>query len=57
MSGLLRLLVRTASPEKVSALKTATYFRERQARGEIDAFDTWLNASPESEPMKGDELD
>ncbi|MGZ4969779.1 MAG: toxin-antitoxin system HicB family antitoxin [Methylobacter sp.] len=45
-----------AIAEKVSALKTETYFRERQARGELNAFDTWLNASPESGPMKGDEL-
>lgn len=45
-----------AIAEKVSALKTETYFRERQARGELDAFDTWLNASPDAEPIKGDEL-
>lgn len=29
---------------------------ERQARSELNAFDTWLNASPDAEPMKGDEL-
>ncbi len=45
-----------AIAEKVSALKTESYFRERQARGELDAFDTWLSASPEAEPMKDDEL-
>ncbi len=45
-----------AIAEKVSALKTETYFRERQARGELDAFDTWLKASPDAKPMKGDEL-
>ena len=45
-----------AIAEKVSALKTETYFRERQARGELSAFDTWLNASPDAEPMAGDEL-
>jgi len=45
-----------AIAEKVSALKTETYFRERQARGELDASDSWLNASPDVEPMKGDEL-
>jgi hypothetical protein len=37
-------------------LKTETYFRDRQARGELNAFDTWLNASPDAEPMTGDEL-
>jgi hypothetical protein len=45
-----------AIAEKVSALKTETYFRERQARGELNALDTWLSASPDAEPMKGDEL-
>jgi hypothetical protein len=44
-----------AIAEKVSALKTETYFRERQSRGELNAFDTWLNASPDAEPMAGDE--
>ena len=45
-----------AIAEKVSALKTDTYFRERQSRGELNAFDTWLNASPDLEPIAGDEL-
>ena len=45
-----------AIAEKVSALKTETYFRERQARGELNAFEIWLNASPDAEPMAGDEL-
>ena len=45
-----------AIAEKVSALKTETYFRERQSRGELNAFDTWLNTSPDLEPMAGDEL-
>jgi len=45
-----------AIAEKVSALKTETYFRERQSRGELNAFDVWLSASPDVEPMAGDEL-
>jgi hypothetical protein len=45
-----------AIAEKVSALKTETYFRERQSRGELNAFDIWLNASPDAEPISGDEL-
>ena len=45
-----------AIAEKVSAVKTETYFRERQARGDLNAFDTWLNASPDAVPMAGDEL-
>ncbi len=46
----------TAIAEKVSALKTEAYFRERQARGEPIDFDAWLAASPDVEPMAGDEL-
>lgn len=46
----------TAIAEKVSALKTEAYFHERQARGELIAFDDWLAASPDAKPMAGDEL-
>lgn len=46
----------TAIAEKVSALKTEAYFKERQARGELSAFDAWLSASPEEPPQPGDEL-
>ncbi len=46
----------TAIAEKVSALKTEAYFRERQARGDLSAFDDWLAASPEAIPDAGDEL-
>jgi hypothetical protein len=46
----------TAIAEKVSALKTESYFRSRMARGDMAAFDTWLAASPAAAPMDGDEL-
>jgi len=46
----------TAIAEKVSALKTETYFRERQARGDLAGFDVWLAASPDGPPMPGEEL-
>lgn len=46
----------TAIAEKVSALKTEAYFRERQARGDLGAFDQWLAASPDTPPVAGDEL-
>lgn len=46
----------TAIAEKVSALKTDAYFRERQTRGDLSAFDDWLAASPEAAPIEGDEL-
>ncbi|EGV15812.1 MULTISPECIES: hypothetical protein [Thiocapsa] len=47
----------TAIAEKVSALKTETYFRERQARGDLAAFDVWLAASPDVPPEAGDRMD
>jgi hypothetical protein len=47
----------TAIAEKVSALKTETYFRERQARGDLAAFDVWLAASPDVLPEAGDRMD
>ncbi len=46
----------TAIAEKVSALKTESYFRERMARGDDAAFDAWLAASPDVPPEAGDEL-
>ena len=47
----------TAIAEKVSALKTETYFRERQARGDLTGLDTWLAASPDAPPQAGDEIE
>lgn len=46
----------TAIAEKVSALKTESYFKERAARGDPAGFDAWLAASPDVPPMPGDEL-
>ena len=46
----------TAIAEKVAALKTETYFRERRARGDLADLDAWLDASPDSPPEPGDEL-
>ncbi len=46
----------TAIAEKVSALKTESYFRERMAKGQDVAFDAWLNASPAAPADAGDEL-
>lgn len=45
----------TAIAEKVSALKTEAYFKERAARGDLTNFDAWLAASPDMPPMPGDE--
>ncbi|WP_058553815.1 hypothetical protein [Thiohalocapsa sp. ML1] len=46
----------TAIAEKVAALKTEAYFRERQARGDLADFDAWLQASPDRPPDTGDDL-
>lgn len=46
----------TAIAEKVSALKTESYLRERMARGQDAAFDAWLDASPAAPTEAGDEL-
>ncbi len=45
----------TAIAEKVAALKTEAYFKERQARGDLAGFDAWLAASPDVTPAPGDE--
>jgi hypothetical protein len=46
----------TAIAEKVSALKTEAYFRERGGRGDLADFDAWLAASPDQPADPGDEL-
>lgn len=46
----------TAIAEKLSALKTESYFRERMARGDLQGFDNWLAASPDVAPSVGDEV-
>lgn len=46
----------TAIAEKVSALKTEAYFRERRERGDLADFDAWLAASPDLEPEAVDAL-
>lgn len=46
----------TAIAEKISALKTEAYFRERQQRGKAAGFEAWLAATPQVAPMVGDEL-
>jgi hypothetical protein len=46
----------TAIAEKVSALKTEAYFRERRERGNVFDFDAWLDASPDVPAEPGDEM-
>ncbi|MBN6741367.1 hypothetical protein JKG47_12620 [Acidithiobacillus sp. MC6.1] len=47
----------TPPTENVPALKTEAYFQDRQARGDLAAFDDWLATSPDVPPSKGDDLD
>lgn len=46
----------TAIAEKVAALKTADYFRERRTRADLAAFDAFLDGVPDAPPLPGDEL-
>lgn len=46
----------TAIAEKVSALKTEAYFKERRRSASLEDFDAWLAASPDVVPVPGDEM-
>jgi hypothetical protein len=48
--------VATAVAEKVSALETAKYFVDRQARADFKAFDKIMNRRRGQKPRKGDEM-
>jgi len=49
-------LIATALAEKISALDTVGYLRDRASRGSREAFLAALNEVPDAEPMPGDEL-
>jgi len=48
--------VATAVAEKVSALETARYFSDRQARADFKAFDKVLRRKGGKPPRAGDEI-
>ncbi len=48
--------VATAVAEKVSALQTAKYFADRQARADFKAFDRIMRRKGGKAPRKGDEM-
>ncbi len=48
--------VAIAVAEKVSALQTATYFADRQARADFKAFDKIMKRKGGKPPSKGDEM-
>jgi len=49
-------LIATALAEKISALDTLGYLRERAARGSREAFLRALEQVPGNDPIPGDEL-
>ena len=49
-------LIATALAEKISALDTVGYLRERAARGSREAFLEALDEVPATDPVPGDEL-
>jgi hypothetical protein len=46
----------TAVAEKLSAMKTAAYFQERAAQGDIAAFDRFMAREGGEPPRAGDEV-
>ncbi len=48
--------VATAVAEKVSALQTAKYFRDRKARADFKALDKIMKRRGGKPPRKGDEM-
>jgi len=46
----------TAAAEKLSALETVDYLRERAKRANLADFDALLARVPDTSPDKGDEL-
>ncbi len=49
--------VATAVAEKLAAMNTATFFAERRARADFDAFDRIMARRGGAEPDPGDRLD
>lgn len=52
----LNQFIALAVAEKVSALEAVEFFRERAARGNVDALRRILDAAPDTAPEQGDEL-
>ncbi|MCP5531751.1 MAG: toxin-antitoxin system HicB family antitoxin [Akkermansiaceae bacterium] len=46
----------TAAAEKLAALETVDYLRERAARANLKEFDRLLSLVPDAEPDRGDEM-
>ena len=52
----LNQFINVAVAEKLAALRTARYFRERAARADLAVFDQLLTRAGEEPPCPGDEL-
>ena len=52
----LNQFVATAVAEKVAALRTASYFAERQGRADLEAFDRLMSRPGGQPPRSGDEM-
>lgn len=49
-------LAAVALAEKVAALRTVDYLRERAARGRVEDFDRVIDLVPDAEPEAGDRI-
>ena len=52
----LNQFINVAVAEKLAALRTQRYFRERAARADLDTFDRLLATAGEEPPRRGDEI-
>jgi Zn-dependent oligopeptidase len=52
----LNQFINVAVAEKLAALRTTRYFRERVARADLEAFDRLLASAREEPPCPGDEI-
>jgi hypothetical protein len=50
----LNQFINVAVAEKLAALRTARYFRERAARADLEAFDRLLTGAGDETPCPGD---
>lgn len=53
----LKQFINVAVAEKVAALRTEGYFRERAGRADLTAFDRFLAEAGDEPPREGDEAD
>lgn len=51
----LNQFITLAVAEKISALETSNFFRERAARGDLGKLSEILDRVPDAEPREGDE--